>query len=157
MFILLYLLVYCPVESFEEVENQLEYTETMTSLRTRFARTIARNDDMGNDPKCLGSLIIIHAPENNLDDPQTIRLGGHRTEYSNMKRGFPELRNNVILNVEAFGCECWEIFERPQFAGAKEIVFPGEPHHLSMEMGSILKVKCDEEYYDYYSVDYEGK
>ena len=130
--------MYCPIEDLDGADNQLLFNETRNSVETRKSLFT-----------CLGSLKIIHAEEKSLANQQNIQLGGDRTEYPNLKKGFPDLKINVILNVEAYGCNCWEIYENPRYAGEKETVIPGETHYLSVNMGSIRKVKCSNDYDDY--------
>ena len=134
----IWIVVFCPVEAFDGVDNQLIFNETRNSVETRKSSFT-----------CLGSLKIIHAQEKSLANQQNIQLGGDRTEYPNLKKGFPDLKINVVLNVEAYGCNCWEIYENPRYTGEKETVTPGEPHYLSVNMGSIRKVKCSNDYADY--------
>ena len=131
--------MYCPIEVFDGVDNQLMFNETRNSVETRKSSL-----------NCLGSLKIIHAQEKSVATQQNIHLGGVLAEYPNLKKGFPDLKINVILNVEAYGCNCWEIYENPRYAGEKETVIPGEPHYLSVNIGSIRKVKCSNDYDDYH-------
>ena len=138
-------LVYCPVEDLDSIEHQLHFNETRISIASK-----------SSSKNCEGSLKIFHAHESNLADKRNILLGGDRIEYPNLKKGFPDLEANVILSLEAYGCECWEVFQNSRFAGEKENVAPGEPHHLSIEMGSIRKIQCASDY-DYYYNDSEGE
>ena len=138
-------LVYCPVEDLDSIEHQLHFNETRISIASK-----------SSSKNCEGSLKIFHAHESNLADKRNILLGGDRIEYPNLKKGFPDLEVNVILNVEAYGCQCWEVFQNSRFAGEKETVVPGEPHHLSIEIGSIRKTQCANDY-DYYYDESEGE
>ena len=101
--------MYCPIEDFDGVDNQLIFNETRNAVETRKSSLT-----------CSGSLKIIHAQEKSLANQQNIQLGGDRTEYPNLKKGFLELKIDVVSNVEAYGCNCWEIYENPRYAGEKE-------------------------------------
>ena len=128
-----------PNRYFDGVDNQVIFNETRNSVETRKSSL-----------NCLGSLKIIHAQETSLANQQNIQLGGDRAEYPNLKKGFSDSKINVILNVEAYGCNCWEIYENPRYAGEKETVIPAEPHYLSVNIGSIRKVQCSNDYDDYH-------
>ena len=93
------------------------------------------------DHDCGGSLTITHAKDD-LAENENIRLGGDRLEFPNLKKGFPILKETVVLHVEAYGCNCWEVYDHPQFVGDKEDVEPGDRHYLHVKTGSVRKVKC---------------
>ena len=135
----IWIVVYCPIEDFDGVDNQLIFNETRNSVETRKSSFT-----------CSGSLKIIYAGGKSLTSQQNIQLGGDHTEYPSLNKGFPDLKITVVLNVEAYGCNCLEIYENPRYAGETEIVPPGEPHYLSVNMGSIRKVKCSNDYDDYH-------
>jgi hypothetical protein len=94
------------------------------------------------DHDCGGSLTITHAKEYDVADYESIRLGGDRLEFPNLKRGFPVLKETVVLHVEANGCNCWEVYDNPHFVGDKEDVVPGDRHYLNVRTGSVRKVEC---------------
>ena len=94
------------------------------------------------DRDCGGSLAITHYK----DDPakyEIIRLGGDRLEFPNLKKGFPVLAENVVLHIEANGCNCWEVYDHPKFVGEKEDIEPGDRHYLNVRTGSVRKVDCE--------------
>ena len=94
------------------------------------------------DTDCGGSLRISHAKQYDLAEGNDIRLGGKRKDYPNLRKGFRVLRENVVLHVEAYGCDCWEIYNNPHFRGKKEDIVPGYRHYLNVRTGSIRKIVC---------------
>ena len=65
---------------------------------------------------------------------KNITLGGERQEYPNLKKGFPVLRTNIVLHVEAYGCVCWKAYDRPRFAGINATIFPGDRNYLKLSL-----------------------
>ena len=136
-------IVYCPIEALGQdvVVNE-----------TRIAG-VAGTKEAKKD--CGSFLKIVHATESDLVDIHTIKLGGNRREYPNIRKGFPLLKKNLVLHVEADGCECWEVYTQPRFIGEKDDIVPGDRHYLKVRAGSIRKVKCEQNDYEqyYYSED----
>jgi len=133
--------VNCPIEKDEDVSNAIRGA---TELKVR--------DDY--DESCGGSLKIVHAKENDLGSIQEINLGGTKTKYRNLKRGFPVLKTNVVLHVEAYGCFCWEMYDNPNYVGNKAEINPGDRQYLNIIPVSVKKVECPGT--DYYDDEYYG-
>ena len=138
----MHFIVNCPIEKLEE--------DSADTIR-------GATEVKGASRSCGGSLKIVHAKENDLGNPKDITLGGKREEYQNVKRGFPVLKKNIVLHVEAYGCVCWEIYDNPRFAGNKEEITPGDRQYVKFTPASIKKVECKSSYdeYDYGHDDYK--
>ena len=72
------------------------------------------------ETKCVGSLTIEH--EDDEYNIGRIDLDGPRTKYPNLRHGFPILRRTTVSKLTLIGNCCWEIYERSQLKGEKEII-----------------------------------
>ena len=73
-------------------------------------------------------------------------LGGKRSAYPNLKKGYSVLKQNVILHVESYGCACWEMFDLPRFRGDSEMIVPGDRQYISVRPGSLQRMICPENF-----------
>ena len=77
---------------------------------------------------------------------QYLSLNGHRTHFSNIKRGFHILRRNTISYVKVFGNCCWELYPHRKFRGEKQIASPGgDIMYPDFQPISIKKLDCVEQ------------
>ena len=95
---------------------------------------------------CIGSLKIVHSNENDLGNFQDLQLatdGGVNKdgEYQNLKRGFPVLKRNIIIQIITIGNCCWEIYEKRKFKGKKQYLHHGE-HFPDIQPRSVRRVEC---------------
>ena len=76
-----------------------------------------------------------------------------QVDFPNLKRGFNELKNNVIMELEAVGiCFCWEFYDEPRFQDKvveKQLVCPGDKFQPKTRPGSVKRVPISTEEYDY--------
>ena len=130
-----YIIVHCPRETLEEFSANTTRSSGATTL-------------IGSTRSCSGSLKIVHAKEDDLGNAQDINLGGTREKYPNLKNGYPDLKTNIVLHVEAEGCLCWEIYDHPRFVGNQEDVMPGDIQYLKIKPVSVKKVECKRNDYE---------
>ena len=72
-----------------------------------------------------------------------LNLRGYRDNYGNIKRGFPVMKRNTVNHVEVLGNCCWELYERRQFRGNKEIISPGgNTVFPSFQPVSLKRIEC---------------
>ena len=95
---------------------------------------------------CIGSLKIVHGNEDELGNFQELFLesdSGFKKDggYYNIRRRFPILRTNVIIQLITQGSCCWEIYEKRKFKGEKQYLHQGE-HFPDIQPASIRRVKC---------------
>jgi len=96
--------------------------------------------------ECDASLSIRHAHESNILEYEDLSLGGKRSAYPNLKKGYSVLKQNVILHVESYGCACWEMFDLPRFRGDSEMIVPGDRQYISVRPGSLQRMICPENF-----------
>jgi hypothetical protein len=101
---------------------------------------------ISGDLPCIGTLEIVHANQNDLKKFESLRLapnGGidHDGAYQNIKRGFPILKRNIVIQMVANGDCCWEIYGTRKFQGGKQYLPHGE-HLPEIQPISIKRVHC---------------
>ena len=120
MCLISYFVVYCPADA--EPENvTLQPTEG----------------------KCDGLLVVTHLNTASLGDYRKIYLS-EKNEYLNLKKRFRILKKNIIINIEAKGNCCWELFPRPKYVGKqKQEINPNKTYLPTFQAKSAKKKKCN--------------
>ena len=94
-----------------------------------------------SESHCIGSLTIGHEYEDR--NVKYINLQGVRTQYPNLRRGFPIVRTQIISHVEVVGNCCWEPYPDRMFKGSRQSIFPGGGWiHPNFQVVSIKKMEC---------------
>ena len=90
---------------------------------------------------CAGSLLLAYEDQQkNLD---VLSLEGHRSSYPNIRRGFPEIRQNTVAYIEVFGDCCWAIYAEREFGGEKQLIYPGGGEvYIDFQPISMKKIEC---------------
>ena len=99
------------------------------------------SNSIDSESHCMGSLTIAH--EDDFRNVNYLNLEGHRTDYPNLKRGFPIVRRNAISHIEIIGNCCWELYEGRKYRGQKQILSPGgNLIYPDFQPVSIKKMEC---------------
>ena len=139
MMVIVYLFeVMCPEDNFE-LEVRKLISKDLVGTR------IVTGAILGQ-ASCIGSLKIVHGNEDELGNFQELFLesdSGFKKDggYYNIRRRFPILRTNVIIQLITQGSCCWEIYEKRKFKGEKQYLHQGE-HFPDIQPASIRRVKC---------------
>ena len=94
-----------------------------------------------SETNCNGQLLIAH--EDMIGNIHYITLEGPRSQYPNIRRGYPAIRTNVVSHFDIFGDCCWEIYPNRRFRGDKHVIYPsGDVLYTDFQPISIKKVDC---------------
>ena len=90
---------------------------------------------------CDGFLLLAYEDQQkNID---VLSLEGHRSSYPNIRRGFPEIKENTVAYIEVFGDCCWAIFAEREFGGEKQLFYPGGGEvYIDFQPISMKKIEC---------------
>ena len=128
---------------FFTVHCPLEHNEKETRTFTLWHRPLPLPPKKKTNDKCDGSLFITHSNINSLSDYKRARLH-ERIEYPNLRRGFKIFKQNVIIQLEAEGNCCWEVYPRKKFGGAnKQDIKPGISYYPEFPPRSVRKKDCE--------------
>ena len=90
---------------------------------------------------CNGQLLIAH--EDMIGNIHYITLDGPKSQYPNIRKGYPAIRSNAVSHFDIFGDCCWEIYPIRRFRGDKHVIYPsGDVLYTDFQPMSIRKVDC---------------
>ena len=99
------------------------------------------DEDNDGPPQCVGSLTMTHMDE--YMKIQDLTLEGSRESYPNLRRRFPFMRQNTVILLEVIGNCCWELNEKRNFRGEKQLIYPGgNLIYPDFQPVSIKKLVC---------------
>ena len=123
---------------------------------TRTVYATAMIDDCdGKD--ITGSIELLHASPEDITKSGIIYLPlksrAQQKDFPNLRKRHKILITNSIIHIEAFGnCFCWEFYDKKNYKGKKQLVWPGNRNKLEVKPGSLRKIDCPKDYgyYDDY-------
>ena len=94
-----------------------------------------------SETNCKGQLLIAY--EDMIGNINYVTLEGPRSQYPNIRKGYPVIRANIVSHFDIFGDCCWEIFPTRRFRGDKHVIYPsGDVLYTDFQPMSIKKVDC---------------
>ena len=94
-----------------------------------------------SETNCNGQLLIAY--EDMIGNINYVTLEGPRSQYPNIRKGYPVIRANIVSHFDIFGDCCWEIFPTRRFRGDKHVIYPsGDVLYTDFQPISIRKVDC---------------
>ena len=94
-----------------------------------------------SETNCNGQLLIAY--EDMIGNINYVTLEGPRSQYPNIRKGYPVIRANIVSHFDIFGDCCWEIFPTRRFRGDKHVIYPsGDLLYTDFQPMSIKKVDC---------------
>ena len=94
-----------------------------------------------SETNCNGQLLIAY--EDMIGNINYVTLEGPRSQYPNIRKGYPVIRANIVSHFDIFGDCCWEIFPTRRFRGDKHVIYPsGDVLYTDFQPMSIKKVDC---------------
>ena len=118
--IIFHFAVECPIQNSDKNKNA--FIEALSALNLSSLKNSLLGSTATKQAKteCIGSLTIEH--EDDEYNVGSIDLDGPRPKYPNLRLGFPILRRTTVSKLTLIGNCCWEIYERSQLKGEKEII-----------------------------------